>query len=168
MPNDGIALYGSAAAYRLRVLTTGGFSPDGVRSVYPTEFARYFRVQAIDAAGDVHWIEEAGRAYAIDGGTLTVLGLADLGQAMAEYDDSYIEDHDNQIDIVLAGDESAVRAIRMVEVPSGGGYSPFFNPGGPGSDPSPGTVYSEPSPLIQQPVTIALDDPMTVTWTAEP
>lgn len=65
LPNDGVALYGSAAAYRLRVLTTGGFSPDGVRSVYPTEFARYFRV------------------LTIDGGTLSVLGLADLGLAMS-------------------------------------------------------------------------------------
>lgn len=168
LPNDGVALYGSEAAWRLRVLTTGGFSPDGVRSVYPTEFARYFRVQAIDAEGQEHWIEEAGQPYEINGGTLTVLGLADLGLAQDSYDDAYIEDHDNQIDIVLAGDEVAVRAIRMVEVPSAGAYSPFYNPGGPGNDPEPGTVYSEPSPLIQQPVTIAIDDPMTVDWPPAP
>jgi hypothetical protein len=163
-PNDGVALYGDAAEYRLRVLTTGGFSPDGVRSVYPTEFSRYFRVLAIDAQGQNHWIEEAGREYAIDGGTLTVLGLADLGLAQESYDDAYIEDHDNQIDIVISGDESAVRAIRMVELPGSGGYSPMYNPGGPGNDPEPGTVYTQPSPLIQQPVTIALDNPMTVDW----
>ena len=163
-PNDGVALYGDAAEYRLRVLTTGGFSPDGVRSVYPTEFSRYFRVLAIDARGQNHWIEETGREYAIDGGTLTVLGLADLGLAQASYDDAYIEDHDNQIDIVISGDESAVRAIRLVELPGSGGYSPMYNPGGPGNDPEPGTVYTQPSPLIQQPVTIALDDPMTVDW----
>jgi len=162
IPNDGVALYGSDAAYRLRVLTTGGFSPDGVRSVYPTEFSRYFRVLAVDAAGNDHWIEQAGEAYAINGGTLTVLGLADLGLAQESYDDAYVEDHDNQIDIVIAGDDAAVRAIRMVEVPSSGAYSPFYNPGGPGNDPEPGTVYSQPSPLIQQSVTLALDDPMTV------
>jgi len=163
-PNDGVALYGDAAEYRLRVLTTGGFSPDGVRSVYPTEFSRYFRVLAVDARGQNHWIEETGREYAIDGGTLTVLGLADLGLAQASYDDAYIEDHDNQIDIVISGDESAVRAIRLVELPGSGGYSPMYNPGGPGNDPEPGTVYTQPSPLIQQPVTIALDDPMVVDW----
>ena len=37
LPNDEFALY-DQADFRLRVLTTGGFSPDGVRSVYPTEF----------------------------------------------------------------------------------------------------------------------------------
>jgi hypothetical protein len=168
MPNDGVALYGASAEYRLRVLTTGGFSPDGVRSLYPTEFERYFRVQAIDREGREHWIERTGVPYAIDGGTLTVLGLADLGQVMSEYDLTYIEDHDNQIDIVISGDDAAVRAIRMVEVPSSDGYNPFYNPGGPGNDPTPGTVYTEPSPLIQQPVTMALDDPMTVTWSAQP
>jgi hypothetical protein len=163
LPNDGVALYGSAAEYRLRVLTTGGFSPDGVRSVYPTEFGRYFRVLAVDAEGNDHWIEQAGQTYEIDGGSLTVLGLADLGLAQETYDEGYVEDHDNQIDIVISGDESAVRAIRMVELPSSGGYSPMYNPGGPGNDPQPDTIYSQPSPLIQQSVTLALDDPMTVT-----
>lgn len=162
LPNDGVALYGDAAEYRLRVLTTGGFSPDGVRSVYPTEFSRYFRVLAVDAQGNDHWIEQAGETYQIDGGSLTVLGLADLGLAQESYDEGYVEDHDNQIDIVISGDESAVRAIRMVELPSSGAYSPMYNPGGPGNDPEPGTIYSEPSPLIQQPVTLALDNPMTV------
>ena len=164
MPNDGVALYGDAAQYRLRVLTTGGFSPDGVTSVFPTEYERYFRVQAIDAAGREHWLERTGVPYEIDGGTVTVVGLADLGVKQSSYDDGYVEDHDNQIDIVLSGDESAVRAIRMVEIPAADGYSPFYNPGGPGNDPDPETVYSQPGPLTQQPVTIALDDPMTVTY----
>ena len=34
-PNDEFALYGNDADYRLRVLTTGGFSPDGVRALTP-------------------------------------------------------------------------------------------------------------------------------------
>ncbi|MEO8605088.1 MAG: phospholipase [bacterium] len=168
IPNDGVALYGPDATYRLRVLTTGGFSPDGVRSVYPTEFSRYFRLLAVDAGGHVVAIAEANRRYTIDGASLTVLGLADLGLTQDSYDDAYIEDHDNQIDIVLSGDESAMRAIRMVEIPAAGDYSPFYNPGGPGNDPKPGTVYTEPGPLTQQPVTIALDDPMTVDWPAAP
>jgi hypothetical protein len=56
----------------------------------------------------------------------------------------------------------------MVEIPASGAYTPFYNPGGPGNDPEAGTVYSEPSPLTQQLVTLALDDPMTVTWSARP
>jgi hypothetical protein len=46
LPNDGVALYGASAAYRLRVLTSGDFSPDGVRGILPTEFARFFRIHA--------------------------------------------------------------------------------------------------------------------------
>jgi len=164
MPNDGVALYGAAAEYRLRVLTTGGFSPDGVTSVFPTDFERFFRIQAIDAAGREHWIDEVGRTYTIDGGSLTVVGLADLGLAQDSYDNGYVEDHDNQIDIVLSGDDAAMRAIRMVEIPASGDYSPFYNPGGPGNDPFPDVVYSQPGPFTQQAVTVALDDPMTVTY----
>ena len=166
LPNDGVALYGSAATYRLRVLTTGGFSPDGVVSVYPTDYSRFFRLQATDAAGRVHLIEETGRPYEINGGILTVLGLADLGVAQDSYDEGYVEDHDNQIDIVISGDEAAVRAIGVVQIPAADGYSPFYNPGGPGNDPEPGTVYTQPGPETNQPVTLALDDPMTVTYVA--
>jgi hypothetical protein len=168
LPNDGVALYGSAAQYRLRILTTGGFSPDGVKSVFPTEFERYFRLHATDAAGVDHVIDRAGQPYAIDGGTLTVVGLADLGLAQDAYDDAYVEDHDNQIDIVISGDEAAVRAIRVVEIPASDGYSPFYNPGGPGNDPEPDTVFSQPGPRTEQPVTIALDDPMTVSFQPTP
>jgi hypothetical protein len=164
MPNDGVALYGDAARYRLRVLTTGGFSPDGVRSVLPTEFARFFRLVATDAGGHEQSIDETGRSYAINGGHLTVLGLADLGIAQSSYDDGYVEDHDNQIDIVLDGDDAAVRAITAVEIPASAPYDPFYNPGGPGNDPKPGTRYTQPGPSTSQPVTIALDDPMTVDW----
>src|SRR5262249_2777916 len=53
LPNDGATLYGSQAQYRIRVFTTGGFSPDGVRSVFPTDFSRFFRLQATDATGRV-------------------------------------------------------------------------------------------------------------------
>ena len=31
-------------------------------------------------------------------------------------------------------------------------------------DPTPGVTYSQPSPETLQPVTIAIDDPLTVTW----
>jgi hypothetical protein len=52
-PNDCVALYGSAAKYRLRMYTSGGFSPDGVRSCYPTEYSRYFRLHVRLDGGEV-------------------------------------------------------------------------------------------------------------------
>jgi hypothetical protein len=50
-PNDGASLYGDQAQYRLRLFTSGGFSPDGVSPMLPTEFSRYFRLHATSADG---------------------------------------------------------------------------------------------------------------------
>ena len=166
LPNDGVTLYGSAAQYRLRVFTSGGFSPDGVRSVYPTEFSRFFRIQTVDADGVERWLTETGVPHQLPSGAITVLGLADLGPAQSSYDDSYVEDHDNQIDIVLSGDEAAIATIKAVQIPASEGYSPFYNPGGPGNAPTPGVTYSQPGPSQTQPVINALADPMTVTYIA--
>jgi hypothetical protein len=166
LPNDGVALYGSAAQYRLRVFTSGGFSPDGVRSVYPTDFSQFFRIQTVDADGVVRWLTETGVPYQLPSGSITVVGLADLGLAQSSYDDSYVEDHDNQIDIVLSGDEAAIATIKAVQIPASGGYSPFYNPGGPGNNPTPGVTYSQPGPGLTEPVINALADPMTVTYVA--
>jgi hypothetical protein len=49
-------------------------------------------------------------------------------------------------------------------VPAGGAYSPFYNPGGPGADPTPGVRYTSPGPRQTMPVRVALADPMTVTY----
>lgn len=166
LPNDGVALYGSAAQYRLRVFTDGGFSPDGIRSVYPTDFSQFFRVETVDANGVVRWLTQTGVPYQLPGGTITVLGLADLGVAQSSYDDSYVEDHDNQIDIVLSGDEAAIATIKAVQIPASGRYSPFYNPGGPGNNPTPGVTYSQPGKSQTEPVINALANPMTVTYTA--
>jgi len=84
--------------------------------------------------------------------------------AAGSYDDSCIEDHDNQIDIVLAGDRAAAERIAVVHIPGTAPYAPFYNPGGPGNARAPVTLYSEPSPEHFQPVTIALDDPMQVSY----
>ena len=166
LPNHGKAIWGPTAKYRLRVLTTGGFSPDGVASVLPNEFERFFKVRAETAKGEEIWITEAGTVYEIDGYNLQVLGLADLG--LKESDDawnlSYSEDHDNQIDIIMRGDEEAMRTITDVVIPANGDYSPFYNPGGPGNAPTPGVTYTQPGPEWWQPVLQAIDDPMTVTW----
>jgi len=166
LPNDGVSLYMDRAQYRLRILTTGGFSPDGVLGIRPTEFARYFRLRAETADGEEIWIEGSGE-YLIDGYSVEVVGLADLGLAAGDgiqYNDCYNEDHDNQIDIVLAGDEEAMRRITHVEIPATGDYDPLYNPGGPGNAPTPGVFYSMPSPRTLQEVTIAIDDPMTVSY----
>jgi hypothetical protein len=162
-PNDGVALYGDQAQYRLRVLTSGGFSPDGVRGMFPTEFSRYFRLRASTSAGPV-LLTETGVDYNLDGNVVRVIGLAELGLAASSYDDCYTEDQDNQIDIILAGDEAAMRLITHVEVPSVAPYSPLYNPGGPGNNPTPGIRYSAPSPPHEQAVLMAIDDPMTVTY----
>ncbi len=169
LPNDGRALYGAAARYRLRVLTSGGFSPDGVRGVRPTDFARVFRLHARGGAGETVLLTETDVDYQVAGGTVRVLGLADLGLPQTShgrivYDDCYVEDHDNYIDIILNGDEAAVRQITHVEIPATGEYEPFYNPGGPGNDPTPGVRYTAPGPPDLQPVVIALDNPMVITY----
>ncbi|MEO8607574.1 MAG: phospholipase [Chloroflexota bacterium] len=166
LPNDGKALYGDAAQYRLRVFTSGGFSPDGVQGVRPDEYERFFRIHATGTDGENMLLTKVGANYAVEGGNIRVLGLADLGLAESStpYDDCYVEDHDNYIDIILAGDETAMRHITAVEIPAKGDYDPFYNPGGPGNNPTPNIRYTAPGPADLEPVIIALDDPMTVSY----
>jgi hypothetical protein len=74
-----------------------------------------------------------------------------------------VEDRDNYIDIILAGDPAAARNLTHVEIPSlDGGYSAFYNPGGPGPEPFEGVRYTAPGPPDLEPVVLALDDPMRV------
>ena len=162
-PNDGRTLYGDDAQYRIRVFTSGGFSPDGVKAMLPTEFSRYFKLKAQTAGGVVE-LTETGIDYNLDGATVRIVGLAELGKVSDHYDDCYTEDQDNQIDIILAGDEAAMRKITHVVVPSVAPYSPLYNPGGPGNDPTPLVRYSAPSPPHEVSVLMAIDDPMTVTF----
>ncbi|MDA2988290.1 MAG: phospholipase [Actinomycetota bacterium] len=164
LPNHGEALYGDAAQYRLRVLTTGGMTPDGVRGMHPDEFERFFRLSATDEDGREITIDKQGTDYEINGGRLRVEGLADLGLKQDQYDDCYKEDRDNQIDIVISGDLDAVRAIKRVQMPSTGNYSPVYNPGGPGNNPAPGVRYAAPSPPIDIAVLDALDEPLVVDY----
>jgi hypothetical protein len=162
MPNDEFALYGGGD-FRLRVLTSGGFSPDGVTGLRPDMFEDFFRLRARGPDGGTVEMRKVGVDYRLAGGTLRVVGLSDLGQREDHYDDCYREDRDNYIDIVLDGDEAAARSIEAVEIPSlEGGYRAFFNPGGPGPEPFPGVTYTAPGPPDVQPVTMALDDPMRV------
>jgi hypothetical protein len=164
LPNDGVTLYGTQAQYRLRVFTTGGLSPDGVRAVFPTDYARFFRIHARGRGGRDVVLARAGRDYSVAGHRVRVVGLADLGRKQASYDDCYTEDKDNQIDIVLAGDAAGMRRITSVEIPASGRYQPFFNPGGPGNAPTPGVPYTRPGPRLNQRVLVTLDDPLQVTF----
>ncbi|MCH1415594.1 MAG: hypothetical protein L7T98_03745, partial [Candidatus Actinomarina sp.] len=45
LPNDELSLY-DEADFRIRVLTTGGFSPDGITGLTPTMFEDFFRIHA--------------------------------------------------------------------------------------------------------------------------
>jgi hypothetical protein len=169
MPNDERTLFGDAGDFRLRMLTSGGFSPDGVRGVLPTDFESFFRIHAQGPDGAKVVIDRVGEPVEVSGGTLTVIGISDLGRPESTeegvfFDDCYSEDRDNYLDIILSGDEAAARSITDLEIPSlEGGYAAFYNPGGPGQTPTPGVRYTAPGPPRMQPVTIALDDPMRVT-----
>ena len=167
IPNDEVALYGEGD-FRIRVLTTGGFSPDGVLGLQPDDYEDFFRVHVNGTDGETVLLEEVGVDYEVAGGTLRVVGLADTGlmenpEAGIFYDDCYSEDRDNYIDIILVGDEEAARNVTFVEIPSlEGDYRAFYNPGGPGPEPFEGVRYTAPGPPDMEPVINALDDPMRV------
>lgn len=166
LPNDEFIHYGGGD-FRLRILTTGGFSPDGVRGVKPTDFEKHFRIHAIGLNGDTVLIDKVNQDFEVLGGKLKVIGLSDLGQVQDTYDECYVEDRDNYIDIILVGDEAAARNITFLEIPSiAGGYTPFYNPGGPGTTPTAGVNYSAAGPRDLEPVIMALDDPMRVSYDA--
>ena len=172
LPNDELSLY-EEGDFRIRVLTTGGFSPDGITGLTPTMFEDFFRIHAKGPNGEVVLLEKVGQEYVVASGTLRIVGLSDLGQKEnpAEgifYDDCYAEDRDNYIDIILVGDEAAARNITHVEIPSlEGGYNAFYNPGGPGPEPFEGVRYTAPGPADLEPVINALDNPMRVSRDAK-
>ncbi len=135
--NSGADLYGSQAQYRLRLYTSAGFSPDGIASLLPGEFSRYFILEATADDGSTIEITQANTPVTIGSfGSITVVGLADLAQAGATENAAYVEDHDNYYDVILSGDPAAVARLSSVRMPSTGSYSPVYNPGGPGNDPT--------------------------------
>ena len=91
---------------------------------------------------------ESGVDYNIPGyGTVRILGIADTGLAQDSYNAAYVEDHDNQYDIILSGDAAAIAQLQTIRMPSSGDYSPVYNPGGPGNDPenNPPVPFTVPS-----------------------
>ncbi len=79
LPNDEFALY-DEGDFRIRVLTTGGFAPDGVTGLRPTMYEQFFRIHVKGVDGETVLLEEVGVEYTVAGGTLRVVGLSDLGQ----------------------------------------------------------------------------------------
>lgn len=163
VPNGGTALYGADAQYRLRIYTTAGISPDGVAAILPTDFSNFFQVE-VNEGGTTTLLTQTNIPYTFSAGTITVVGLADLGKYDLPLNDAYVADRDNYLDIILKGDEDAMRLITAVIIPASGLYSSLYNPGGPGNNPTPGVTYTSPGPAWTQAVTIALDDPMTVNY----
>ena len=112
LPNDEFALYGGGD-FRLRMLTSGGFTPTGSPGSPPTPTNTTSECSDRRGRFDRPALRDRGRLQ-VAGGTLRVLGLADLGQPLGDgvvYDDCYAEDVDNQIDIILEGDDAAARSI---------------------------------------------------------
>lgn len=146
--NSGSDLYGDQAMYRLRLYTSAGFSPDGIASISPDDFSRFFQITAQDINGNDVMLLESGVDYDIPGyGTIKILGIADTGLAQDAYNAAYVEDHDNQYDIILSGDAAAIAQLQTIRMPSSGDYSPVYNPGGPGNDPqnNPPVPFTVPS-----------------------
>lgn len=138
--NHGVEYYGtSEKLYRLRLFTSGGFSPDGVSGFLPQEFERFFQLTATGRGGNTITIDEAGTSVKVQGGTLKVKGIADLGNGLStDPDYTYSEDHDNQFDVIVkASSPKAIRALNAVVLPDPrlGTHSPIYNPGGPGTAP---------------------------------
>jgi hypothetical protein len=170
-PNDAWAHYGQDAQFRLRLFTSGGFSPDGVSSVMSTDFATFFRLHARDARGRPIVISETGKRYDLGGGGVEVVGLADVGvpQSLPLDRAYYTEDHDNYFDIVLKGDARVMRRLLAVEIPTSAepGYSDIYNPGGPGRTPDRNTIYTRPAVRQLMPIDVSLDDLRTVSYAAQ-
>ena len=82
------------------------------------------------------------------------MGIADTGPLQSTYDITYVEDHDNQYDIILSGDRSAIERLTTIRMPSSGSYSAVYNPGGPGNNPSSNPVGPFTVPSSDQTINI--------------
>ena len=97
--------------------------------------------------------------------------MVSFGLAGTPENDTYVGDNNNYIDVILKGDEAAMRQITYLDIPAGGTnpatgtpYLSLYNPGGPGNNPTPGIYYSQPGPAVHMAVTQAIDNPNTVTY----
>ncbi len=126
-------------------------SPDGLTGVTPDQYEDFFRIHATGPDGETVLMTEVGVDYELQGGTLRVVGLSDLGKAEGDdvhYDHCYFEDSDNYIDIVLEGDEEAARGLTILEIPAGSDddYLSYYNPAGRGPSRCRACATTSPAP----------------------
>ena len=170
--NHGVEYYGNNKKfYRLRLFTSGGFSPDGVSGFLPDQFSQYFQINAKKADGSLQKISSANKRYEVNGGTVKVLGIADLGQGKdVDSDYLYSEDHDNQFDIIIkASSRKAAASLKNVILPDPrlGTHSPIYNPGGPGSSSDRSTTFTEPNGGQVISIENAVKASNTVSWASQ-
>ena len=134
----------------------------------PNKYDNYFYLQYKDPiTNEIIDLKKSNHKYLFNCGTkyVEIIGLADLGQKQNQYNDTYIEDHDNQIDIIVRGDEFIIKNIISLVIPSDNiNYTSFYNPGGPGPSPFENVKYTLPSEFQVVDVINKLDNPHTVTW----
>ncbi|MCF8528056.1 MAG: hypothetical protein K9G80_11190, partial [Candidatus Nanopelagicales bacterium] len=53
-------------------------TPDGVRGLFPTDYENYFRVRAVDKAGNEVVLTEVGTEYEVDGGTARAITQVEI------------------------------------------------------------------------------------------
>lgn len=166
--NSSYELYGNDAEYRIRIFTKGGYSPNGIISMFPNYYEKYFYLQHKNPiTGEITDLKKSNYKYLFDNCTkyVEIIGLADLGIKQSSYNQTYIEDHDNQIDIVLKGDQSVVENIFSLIVPSDGNeYTKFYNPGGPGPTPIENIIYTMPSEYQKIDIINNIENPNSVSW----
>jgi hypothetical protein len=74
--------------YQLRFFYTGGYTPNGISGMRPTSYETYYRLVATGPDGNDLFLTNTGVNYTTaNGGTVRVVGLAELGQngAAQEY-----------------------------------------------------------------------------------
>lgn len=166
--NSGYVLYSDNAQYRFRIFTKGGYSPNGISSMLPDKYENYFYLQYKNPiTGEITDLKKSNHKYFFNCNTkfVEIIGLADLGFKQSIYDDTYIEDHDNQIDIIVKGDECIIKNIIRLVIPSDDHeYTKFYNPGGPGLNQNENIIYTMPSKYQIVDIINNLDNPNCVSW----
>ncbi len=169
--NHGVESYGNDDdLYRLRLFTSGGFSPDGPSGLLPDDFSNFFQLSARKSQEKDIIISESSTVYEVRGGSIEILGIADLAGDLVGEEYLYVEDHDNQFDIIIkASSKKAAKSIESVILPDpeSGTHSPIYNPGGPGTNPVDGILYTQPSPGQVFDVEYALKNPGVVSWASQ-
>ncbi len=165
--NSGYLLYGKDAQYKFRIYTSCGYSPNGISSMTPDNYERYFYLQYTDPKTMQKTdLIKSNYIYQFSIGSVEIVGLADLGQKQDTYDEEiYMEDHDNYIDICVKGNYNVIKNIKKLIVPSDGQqYTKFYNPSGPGPTPQSDVTYTIPSVYQEVDIVNNIKNPNCVTY----